>query len=187
MYHGFGGTLSGIAHPDDTIVYHPGITAFQALFHRLGLRLFMGRPPAHSGEALPARAIAEAPLSVAYAEPLSRPRQRAGRAQAPSRPPGAPSSPNGSAPQNASFSGRWRIWPHGMRPTSILLLLPNLWHCVLIPSPCSTCVQPDSGIRRFPYPQHPRADALPLSRRRTREHDYRLRCAGGDLSAAASA
>ena len=68
LYHGFGGTLSGIAHPDDTIVYHPGITAFQALFHRLGLpwqdaRLFS----AHSGEALPARAIAEAPLSVAYA------------------------------------------------------------------------------------------------------------------------
>ena len=57
-----------MAHPDDTIVYHPGITAFQALFHRLGLpwqdaRLFS----AHSGEALPARAIAEAPLSVAYA------------------------------------------------------------------------------------------------------------------------
>ena len=55
LYHGFGGTLSGIAHPDDTIVYHPGITAFQALFHRLGLpwqdaRLFS----AHSGEALPA-------------------------------------------------------------------------------------------------------------------------------------
>ena len=68
LYHGFGGTLSGMAHPDDTIVYHPGITAFQALFHRLGLpwqdaRLFS----AHSGEALPARAIAEAPLSVAYA------------------------------------------------------------------------------------------------------------------------
>ena len=68
LYHGFGGTLSGMAHPDDAIVYHPGITAFQALFHRLGLpwqdaRLFS----AHSGEALPARAIAEAPLSVAYA------------------------------------------------------------------------------------------------------------------------
>ena len=52
LYHGFGGTLSGMAHPDDTIVYHPGITAFQALFHRLGLpwqdaRLFS----AHSGEA----------------------------------------------------------------------------------------------------------------------------------------
>ena len=29
LYHGFGGTLSGMAHPDDTIVYHPGITAFQ--------------------------------------------------------------------------------------------------------------------------------------------------------------
>ena len=54
--------------PMSTTVYHPGIAAFQALFHRLGLpwqdaRLFS----AHSGEALPARAIAEAPLSVAYA------------------------------------------------------------------------------------------------------------------------
>lgn len=67
LYHGFGGTLSGMAEDED-IVYHPGITAFQALFHRLGLpwhdaRLFY----AHSGDSLPARAIAEAPLSVTYA------------------------------------------------------------------------------------------------------------------------
>ena len=68
LYHGFGGTLSGMAQPGDSIVYHPGITAFQALFHRLGLpwqdaRLFS----AHSGEIPPARSIAEAPLAVAYA------------------------------------------------------------------------------------------------------------------------
>ncbi len=68
LYHGFGGTLSGLCQEDDEIVYHPGVTAFQALFHRLGLpwhdaRLFS----AHSGERIPARAIAEAPLSVTYA------------------------------------------------------------------------------------------------------------------------
>ncbi len=68
LYHGFGGTLSGMREAGDDIVYHPGITAFQALFHRLGLpwqdaRLFY----AHSGDCLPARDIAEAPLSITYA------------------------------------------------------------------------------------------------------------------------
>jgi len=66
LYHGFGGTLSSLAETADDIVYHPGVTAFQALFHRLGLpwqgvRLFC----AHA-EDLPARAIIEAPLSVTY-------------------------------------------------------------------------------------------------------------------------
>ena len=36
LYHGFGGTLSALARPGDNIIFHPGITAFQALFHRLG-------------------------------------------------------------------------------------------------------------------------------------------------------
>ena len=68
LYHGFGGTLAERREDGDDIVYHPGITAFQTLFHRLGLpwqdaRLFC----AHSGERLPAREIAEAPLSVTYA------------------------------------------------------------------------------------------------------------------------
>lgn len=68
LYHGFGGTLAGMRLPGDSIVYHPGVTAFQALFHRLGLawqdaRLFC----AHSARRLPARNIAEAPLSVTYA------------------------------------------------------------------------------------------------------------------------
>lgn len=68
LYHGFGGTLAGLRRAGDTLVYHPGVTAFQALFARLGLpwqdaRLFC----AHSGDGLPARAIAEAPLSVTYA------------------------------------------------------------------------------------------------------------------------
>lgn len=68
LYHGFGGTLSALCEKGDGITYHPGITAFQALFHRLGLpwdaaRLFC----AHSGGSLPARDIVEAPLSVTYA------------------------------------------------------------------------------------------------------------------------
>lgn len=68
LYHGFGGTLASLREEGDNIVYHPGITAFQALFHRLGLpwqdaRLFC----AHSGDWLPVRDIAEAPLSVTYA------------------------------------------------------------------------------------------------------------------------
>ncbi len=68
LYHGFGGTLAALRTPGDNLAYHPGITAFQALFCRLGLpwqdaRLFC----VHSGEGLPSRGIAEAPLSVTYA------------------------------------------------------------------------------------------------------------------------
>lgn len=67
LYHGFGGTLHALAEPDDNIIYHPGITAFQALFHRIGepwgeARLFS----AHAGEEVPARGIAESRLAVAY-------------------------------------------------------------------------------------------------------------------------
>lgn len=68
LYHGFGATLAQEAGPEDSLVFHPGITVFQELFHRLGqpwhdARLFS----AHSGEDLPLREIAEAPLSVTYA------------------------------------------------------------------------------------------------------------------------
>ena len=68
LYHGLGGTLAALRKPGDNLAYHPGITAFQALFCRLGLpwqdaRLFC----VHSGEGLPSRSIAEAPLSVTYA------------------------------------------------------------------------------------------------------------------------
>ncbi|MEI3479447.1 MAG: precorrin-6y C5,15-methyltransferase (decarboxylating) subunit CbiE [Bilophila sp.] len=67
LYHGFGGTLHALAGPEDAITYHPGITAFQAFFHRIGqpwdeARLFS----AHGGEAVPAREIAESRLAVAY-------------------------------------------------------------------------------------------------------------------------
>lgn len=68
LYHGLGGTLATLRTPGDNLAYHPGITAFQALFCRLGLpwqdaRLFY----VHSGGVLPSRGIAEAPLSVTYA------------------------------------------------------------------------------------------------------------------------
>ena len=68
LYHGLGGTLAALRKPGDNLAYHPGITAFQALFCRLGLpwqdaRLFC----VHSGEGLPSHGIAEAPLSVTYA------------------------------------------------------------------------------------------------------------------------
>ena len=67
LYHGFGGTLHALAGPEDDIIYHPGITAFQSLFHRIGepwgeARLFS----AHAGEEVPARDIAESRLAVAY-------------------------------------------------------------------------------------------------------------------------
>lgn len=67
LYHGFGGTLADMAGPEDFIAFHPGITAFQELFHRLGrpwqdARLFS----AHSGDPLPLREIAEARLSATY-------------------------------------------------------------------------------------------------------------------------
>ena len=69
LYHGLGGTLAALRKPGDDLAYHPGITAFQALFCRLGLpwqdaRLFC----VHSGEGLPSRGIAEAPLSGTLGE-----------------------------------------------------------------------------------------------------------------------
>lgn len=152
LYHGFGGTLSGMAHPDDTIVYHPGITAFQALFHRLGLpwqdaRLFS----AHSGEALPARAIAEAPLSVAYAGSRY-PAHAIAQAVLKLHPASAGRSAViaerlGSAEERL-FSGPLAdLARTECGPTSILLLLPNLWHCV--PHTVARIAhdtRPDSGI-----------------------------------------
>ncbi|HJA80022.1 MAG TPA: precorrin-6Y C5,15-methyltransferase (decarboxylating) subunit CbiT [Candidatus Desulfovibrio intestinavium] len=68
LYHGFGGTLFRLARPDDVIIHHAGITAFQALFQRLGrpwdeARLFC----VHAGEDIPARQMAQWPLSITYA------------------------------------------------------------------------------------------------------------------------
>lgn len=72
LYHGLGGTLADLAaslDPDERagIRFWPNVTAFQTLFHRLGLpwdgaRLFS----AHDGGALPLRRMAEAPLAVIY-------------------------------------------------------------------------------------------------------------------------
>ena len=198
LYHGFGGTLSGMAHPDDTIVYHPGITAFQALFHRLGLpwqdaRLFS----AHSGEALPARAIAEAPLSVAYAGsryPAHAISQAVLKLHPASAGRAAAIAERLGSPEERLFSGPLAdLARTECGPTSILLLLPTPWH--VRPSyrrpDCSRCASRFRHSRRFPHiPQHPRADThpwVPGRRLRTREQpDYRLRCAGGDPVAAAA-
>ena len=152
LYHGFGGTLSGMAHPDDAIVYHPGITAFQALFHRLGLpwqdaRLFS----AHSGEALPARAIAEAPLSVAYAGsryPAHAIAQAVLKLHPASAGRAAVIAERLGSAEERLFSGPLAdLARTECGPTSILLLLPNLWHCV--PHTVARIAhdtRPDSGI-----------------------------------------
>ena len=152
LYHGFGGTLSGMAHPDDTIVYHPGITAFQALFHRLGLpwqdaRLFS----AHSGEALPARAIAEAPLSVAYAGsryPAHAISQAVLKLHPASAGRAAVIAERLGSPEERLFSGPLAdLARTECGPTSILLLLPTPWHCV--PHTVARIAhdaRPDSGI-----------------------------------------
>lgn len=68
LFRGVGGVISRLARPDDPVIFHPGVTAFQALFHRLGLpwddaRMFS----VHAGGEIPARAIAEAPLAVIHA------------------------------------------------------------------------------------------------------------------------
>ena len=134
LYHGFGGTLSGMARPDDAIVHHPGITAFQALFHRLGLpwqdaRLFS----AHSGETLPARAIAEAPLSVAYAGsryPAHAIAQAVLKLHPASAERAAVIAERLGSPKERLVSGPLADLAHTeCGPTSILLLLPNHWGC----------------------------------------------------------
>ena len=152
LYHGFGGTLSGMARPDDAIVHHPGITAFQALFHRLGLpwqdaRLFS----AHSGEALPARAIAEAPLSVAYAGsryPAHAIAQAVLKLHPASAERAAVIAERLGSPKERLFSGPLAdLARTECGPTSILLLLPNHWgyapHSV---ARFALDARPDSGI-----------------------------------------
>lgn len=85
LYHGFGGTLINaidelrVGEDDDTnaivalpkLVFHPNITAFQELFHRLGLpwsesKLFSVHS-GHDNNLLPLRQFTESPLCVIYA------------------------------------------------------------------------------------------------------------------------
>lgn len=89
LYNGFGSTISNLVNNDFlqnlqkhslhtadikdinsqeyTIFYHPNITAFQSLFHRLGLP-WAGAQffSAHLGTQYPLRSFMEAPLSVIY-------------------------------------------------------------------------------------------------------------------------
>ena len=69
LYHGFGGTVASLMQPADAafVTFHPSVTAFQALFHKLRLpwqdaRLFS----AHQGGLLPLREICDAALAVVY-------------------------------------------------------------------------------------------------------------------------
>ena len=192
LYHGFGGTLSGMAHPDDTIVYHPGITAFQALFHRLGppvqcaLRRSLARPCHCRSPAF--RRLCR--------KPLPRPCYLASRAQTPSRVRRARRRHRRTARlarRTPLFRPAGGSGPHGMRPHVHPASAPDpLALCPSYRRPdCSRCASRFRHSRRFPHiPQHPRADThpwVPGRRLRTREQpDYRLRCAGGDPVAAAA-
>jgi precorrin-6B C5,15-methyltransferase / cobalt-precorrin-6B C5,C15-methyltransferase len=69
LYHGFGGTIASLMLPEDShlVTFHPSVTAFQTLFHKLRLpwqdaRLFS----AHHGGHLPLREICDAALAVVY-------------------------------------------------------------------------------------------------------------------------
>ena len=152
LYHGLGGTLAALRKPGDNLAYHPGITAFQALFCRLGLpwqdaRLFS----AHSGEALPARAIAEAPLSAAYAGsryPAHAISQAVLKLHPASAGRAAVIAERLGSPEERLFSGPLAdLARTECGPTSILLLLPTPWHCV--PHTVARIAhdaRPDSGI-----------------------------------------
>ena len=70
LYHGMGGTVASVLKthplPGGRVAFHPGVTAFQALCHRIGLawsgaRLFS----AHFSEPK-VRAILEAPFAIVY-------------------------------------------------------------------------------------------------------------------------
>ncbi|MFR0875467.1 MAG: SAM-dependent methyltransferase [Bilophila wadsworthia] len=134
-----------------TLQYHPGITAFQALFHRLGLP---GRTPACSvrtRRSLPARAIAEAPLSVAYAGsryPAHAISQAVLKLHPASAGRAAVIAERLGSPEERLFSGPLAdLARTECGPTSILLLLPTPWHCV--PHTVARIAhdaRPDSGI-----------------------------------------
>lgn len=73
LFHGLGGTLvreieaMDTKHAPPTLTFIPGITAFQALFHRLGLPWDSARVfSAHRETAVPLRHILAAPLAVVY-------------------------------------------------------------------------------------------------------------------------
>lgn len=67
LYHGFGGTLAALPEAKElSIRFHPAITAFQALFHRLGLPWDNARLFSAHWQVPPLREIVESPLSVVY-------------------------------------------------------------------------------------------------------------------------
>ncbi|WP_295923923.1 cobalt-precorrin-7 (C(5))-methyltransferase, partial [uncultured Akkermansia sp.] len=78
LFHGMGGTLQSLACDGDRLEFIPAPTAFQALFHRLGMpwdrvRCFS----AHSTEEIPWGDILAQPLPVLYGGPPLTPRRPA--------------------------------------------------------------------------------------------------------------
>lgn len=147
----------------------PALPLFRRCFTGSACR---GRTPAlfsaHSGEALPARAIAEAPLSVAYAGSRY-PAHAIAQAVLKLHP--ASAGRSGRHRRTARLRRRTPLFrpaggsgPHGMRPHV---------HPASAPEPLALCPsyrRPDCSryasrfrhSRRFPHiPQHPRADTHP--------------------------
>lgn len=67
LFHGMGGTLQSLAREGDRLEFIPAPTAFQTLFHRLGMPWDSARCfSAHSTEQIPWGEILAQPLSVIY-------------------------------------------------------------------------------------------------------------------------
>ncbi|WPX40182.1 precorrin-6Y C5,15-methyltransferase (decarboxylating) subunit CbiT [Akkermansia sp. N21116] len=67
LFHGIGGTLYDLAGDEDELCFIPAETAFQTLFHRLGLPWDKARVfSAHATENIPLGEILSCPLAVVY-------------------------------------------------------------------------------------------------------------------------
>ncbi len=71
LYHGMGATLARVLEgqplPRECVHFHPGVTAFQVLCHRLGLAWSQARLFSAHARRPPLRQILEAPLAIVYA------------------------------------------------------------------------------------------------------------------------
>lgn len=67
LYHGIGGTILSLNTQGIPVTFVPGVTAFQTLFHRLGLPWDEARHfSAHHQETIPLREILSCPLAAVY-------------------------------------------------------------------------------------------------------------------------
>lgn len=71
LYHGMGATLARVLErlplPRECVRFHPGVTAFQVLCHRLGLAWSQARLFSAHAQEPPLRQILEQPLAIVYA------------------------------------------------------------------------------------------------------------------------